>query len=92
MLLAYVAYSNGVEKHIWDRSCFDSFHAVPFEFTEINIPDGYDARLRVEYKDYMKLVRASNTHGSMILEPEMPFKQYFIEHTEDEIKRQLASF
>lgn len=83
--LSYVAYSLGKEKHIWSVNSFKSGHSVPFEFTEICIPDGYDSRLRIEYGDYMKIVHSSTTHGTLILEPEIPYKIYMERHSEKEI-------
>ena len=44
----YVSYFYGKQKHIWRRSLFDKSYMVPFEFVKINVPDGYDKRLRVE--------------------------------------------
>ena len=87
--ISFVAYSRGKEKHIWERSCFDSSHCVPYEFTEISIPDGYDARLKVEYHDYMQIVRASTTHGTMVLEPEIPYKDFLKEHSGTEIRQMM---
>ena len=64
--VSYIAYSRGKAKHLWRRCLFDTSHEVPFEFTTINIPDGYDERLRVEYGDYMVMKRAGTTHGEMV--------------------------
>ena len=65
--VSYIAYSRGKAKHLWRRCLFDSSHEVPFEFTTINIPDGYDERLRVEYGDYMVMKRDAGTaHGEMV--------------------------
>ena len=84
--VTYVGYSLGKAKHIWERSDFDGVERVPFEFTEINIPAGYDERLRVEYGDYMTPVKASSTHGELILEPEIPFAEYVKTH---DVKEEL---
>ena len=42
---------------------------VPFEFTEIPIPRNYDAMLRQQYGDYMKIPenKGVNMHGELIL-------------------------
>lgn len=89
--ISYVAYSQGKQKHIWDRVCYDSYHSVPFEYTTINIPDGYDSRLRVEYGEYMKPVRAGTFHGEVILEPDIPFKDYLLNHSTEEISKYFES-
>ena len=89
--ISYVAYSLGKKKHIWNRACFDGAHIVPFEFIEIPIPDGYDSRLKVEYHDYMKIVRAGTTHGRMILNPDIPYSDYLRKHSKDEIQNMINS-
>ena len=78
--VSYVAYSYGKEKHIWERKLFEKSHKVPFEFMEINIPDGYDKRLRIEYGDYMVMKNIPSTHGAVILEPDIPYKEYLKTH------------
>ena len=87
--ISYIAYSRGKEKHLWKRECFDSSHNVPFEFMEINIPDGYDSRLTVEYHDYMKIVRSSTAHGTMVLEPDVPYEKFLKEHSSQEIMNMM---
>ena len=82
--LSYVAYSRGKQKHIWLTESFASCHEVPFEFTTINIPDGYDDRLTREYKDYMKVVRAASSHGETVLEAEIPYKEYLKQHSREQ--------
>ena len=78
--VSFVAYSYGKEKHIWERRLFEKSHRVPFEFIEINIPDGYDRRLRIQYGDYMIMKKIPSDHGAMILEPDIPYKEYVKTH------------
>lgn len=79
--VSYVEYSWCREKHIWKRSWFDQVKKVPFEYTDIWVPAGYDGRLTTEYGDYMVMSHAPNSHGSdSILEPEIPYKEYFHEN------------
>lgn len=87
--LSYIAYSYGKKKHLWECTCFDDLEYKPFEFTEINVPVGYDSRLRVEYGNYMEIRRASSAHGDVIFEPEIPYKQYKKMHSVEEMKLQL---
>lgn len=89
--ISYVSYSLGKNKHIWDRDVFSSGHSVKFEFTDIFIPDGYDSRLRTEYRDYMKIVHASTTHGSMIVDVRTPYKEYMKLHAESDLKRYIEN-
>lgn len=89
--VSYVSYSFGKQKHIWRRSLFDQCHKVPFEFVEINVPDGYDERLRVEYGEYMVLKNIPSTHGNVILEPDIPYKEYLKTHDAREELRKMAA-
>lgn len=89
--ISYPAYSKGKKKHIWESACFDSAHEVPFEYTKIMIPDQYDSRLRTEYGDYMTPVRAGTTHGDVIFEPEIPYKDYYKDHSIQELSRMLTN-
>lgn len=75
--VSYIAYSRGKEKHIWKYGWFEKYHNVPFEFTEIPIPDGYDERLRTEYGDYMIIKHAPTAHGGMYLSVDIPYTKYF---------------
>jgi lipopolysaccharide cholinephosphotransferase len=75
--VSYIAYSRGKEKHIWKREWFSKYHDVPFEFTDIMVPNGYDERLKKEYGDYMVIKKAQTSHGDVILQPDIPYKEYF---------------
>ena len=88
-IISYTSYSFGKPKHLWPAADFEKCHEVPFEFTTINIPDGYDDRLTIEYKDYMTPRQAPTTHGGMVLDPETPYKVYLEQHTEQELKKIL---
>ncbi len=75
--VSYIEYSRGKEKHLWNTESFSKSHKVPFEFTDINIPDGYDDRLTIEYNDYMTIKNIPTTHGDVILDTNVPYTSYF---------------
>lgn len=77
--LSYVAYSQGKEKHIWKKCWFVKHHKVPFEFINIEIPDGYDKRLKKEYGDYMVIKQMPTAHGEVFLSADIPYTEYFKE-------------
>lgn len=74
--ISYIAYSLGKEKHIWKKEWFSKTKRVKFENQMIDIPIGYDERLKKEYGDYMKMVRGTTEHGNVILDPEKPYTEY----------------
>lgn len=77
--ISYIAYSRGKEKHIWNKEWFDGTIKMKFEDIEINVPKGYDERLKKEYGDYMKISKAPTAHGEITFEPDIPYEQYFRE-------------
>jgi len=74
--ISYIAFSRGDERHIWKKEWLDDYHSVPYEFTSIDIPNGYDARLRKQYGDYMKPCKVPTTHGSVIFSTDSPYSKY----------------
>lgn len=74
---SYVEYSLGKEKHMFRKEWYSEGVVVPFEFTSIVIPKGYDERLKKEYGDYMTIRKIPTTHGGLILDPNTPYEQYF---------------
>lgn len=89
--MSYVAYSLGKTKHIWEKKCFDSVEVMPFEFTDINVPVGYDSRLRTEYGDYMEIVHQSTRHGELVCEPDIPYKIFEKSNSRKELWSMLNS-
>ena len=73
----------GKEKHIWKKEWFDESIRMPFENIQINVPKGYDDRLRKEYGDYMTVSKAPTAHGTVIFEPDIPYEQYFKEENKE---------
>lgn len=55
---------------------FDETIWVPFENVLLPIPARYDEILKKEYGDYMKLVKGTSCHGSVILDSEKSYTEY----------------
>lgn len=79
--ISYIAYSQGKDKHIWKKEWFEKHYQVPFEFINIEIPEGYDARLKKEYGDYTVIRQAPTAHGEIILSADIPYTEYFSKKT-----------
>jgi hypothetical protein len=54
----WVAHNN----HKYPAECFAKTIMMPFEFTEMPVPAEYDAVLRIEYGDYMRVVKGGGLH------------------------------
>ncbi|MDO4409100.1 MAG: LicD family protein, partial [Eubacteriales bacterium] len=81
--ISYVAFSRGKEKNMFRREWWDQTVMLPFEFTTIPCPAGYDGRLTQEYKDYMTIKNVPSTHinafGGTIQSAEKPYTEYIRE-------------
>ena len=73
--ISFVSHSRGKEKHMFRREWFDETVYLPFEFTTLPAPGGYDARLTKEYKDYMTPRQAPAFHTGTILDPDHPYTE-----------------
>ena len=73
--VSYIAYSHGEGEHIWNKEWFDSAKEVDFEFTKIDIPVGYNERLKTEYGDYMVIKNVPSSHGELILSSEKSYME-----------------
>lgn len=59
------------------REYFQDTIYLPFEYLEIPAPAEYDKVLIQRYGDYHKLVRGGSTHQDIILDPDLPYGEYF---------------
>lgn len=73
--VSYIAYSRGKEKHIWEKKWFSEIMLKKFEFTEVAIPVGYDARLKKEYGNYMVPAKATTMHGEVLFNTNRSYKE-----------------
>ena len=56
-------YWVGHGNHVHSKHWFDETLRMPFEFTSVPVPKGYDDVLKVEYGDYMKIYRNGGKHN-----------------------------
>ncbi len=81
--ISYVCFSRGKEKNMFRKEWWDETIDMPFEFTTIPCPAGYDSRLKQEYKDYMTIKNIPSTHsgafGGTIQSAEKPYTEFIRE-------------
>lgn len=65
------------ENFIWDKKDWENHIALDFEDLRLNAPKGYDAILRHQYGDYMKLPEDKSTHDYLEFDPDVPYRKYF---------------
>lgn len=62
------------------RSSFENPIEMEFEYTTICVPGGYEEVLTSLYGDWRIPVKDSSVHETLVLEPDIPYKQYVKEH------------
>ena len=61
-----------------DKDWFHDIIYLPFEHLQIPAPAEYDKILTQCYGNYHQFVQGGSAHDNIILEPEIPYKEYFI--------------
>lgn len=72
--LCDTVFIRDLEKNTWKRQWFEQELRLPFENRQIPVPEGYDGRLRAEYGEYMKPAKAPTIHGTLLLDPDVSYK------------------
>ena len=67
---------------IWDKDCWENPVYIPFENTEIPVPENVDKMLTHQYGDYMTPVKAPTMHGEMVFSADIPYEQFLRENDE----------
>ena len=65
------------ENFIWDKKDWDDHVQLDFEDMRLEAPKGYDAILRRQYGDYMKIPDDKSTHDYFDFNPDVPYTEYF---------------
>ena len=65
------------ENFIWEKKDWDERIQLDFEDLKLDAPKGYDAILKHQYGDYMKLPEDKSTHDFLDFNPDIPYTEYF---------------
>lgn len=65
------------ENFIWEKRDWDDHVQLDFEDLKLEAPKGYDAILKRQYGDYLKLPEDKSTHDYFVFDPDVPFNLYF---------------
>ena len=66
------------ENFIWEKKDWDDHIQLDFDDLKLEAPKGYDAILKHQYGDYMKLPEDKSTHDYFDFDPDVPFSLYFM--------------
>lgn len=72
-----------IERIVWDKSWWDDSVQLAFEDLSLCAPKCYDAVLRKQYGDYMRIPDDKSTHDYYEFEPDVPYKQFFESYGKD---------
>ena len=77
-------YINDVNYELFGRSqtkCkkewFEETIYLPFENMSVPMPKGYDLVLQTLYGDWHQIVKGGTAHEGIIIEPDIPYKEFF---------------
>ena len=59
------------------KDWFENVVYLPFENIQIPAPAEYDKILTILYGDYHEFVRGGSTHEEIIIDPDIPYEEYF---------------
>ena len=65
------------DNFIWDKKDWEDHISLEFEDMRLDAPKGYDAILRHQYGDYLKLPEDKSTHDYLDFDPDVSYKEYF---------------
>ena len=65
------------------RSEFDGTVYLDFEMLKIPVPSGYKVHLRRQYGDYHKFVIGTADHGGLILDADIPYREWIRRYHEN---------
>ena len=61
-------------KWICKKEWYNESIILPFEYTEINCPKGYDLALKQQFGDYSVFVKGTAVHTMILCDPDIPYK------------------
>ncbi len=73
-------YPDAVSCKSVKKEWFQNVAYLPFEHLHVPAPAGYDQILTQCYGDYHQFVQGGSAHEDIILEPDVPYKEYFMKN------------
>lgn len=75
--VATLTFQPRLEPFLYPAEAYETALTVPFEYTTLEIPAGYDRLLRIQYGDYETPRRDSSYHGRMLLDAATDYRDCF---------------
>lgn len=76
--IGYMSYF-GSKTPLWENKKIKKMSQYPFEFINVTAPKEYDYFLKMEYGNYMELVKGKSDHGEVFFDTEEPYTYYLNE-------------
>ena len=74
--VALLSFDPLSDRWVWPHRCFDHRTYLPFEFTRIPVPTGYDAVLTAAYGDYRVPRQEPTCHTGVFYDPYRDYRDY----------------
>ncbi len=81
--VAKISYNPYGMKMYQLRSEFEDTIYMDFEMLKLPVPSGYETHLRRLFGDYHKFVIGTSDHGELILDPDVPYKEWIRKYREN---------
>ena len=75
--LATLTFQPRQEPFLYPADAYETALTVPFEYTTVVIPGGYDRLLRIQYGDYETPRQVPSYHGQMLLDAATDYRRCF---------------
>ncbi len=74
--VALISFAHHLEQWVLPKRCFDKAQEMPFEYTTITVPEGYDEVLTTAYGDYMVMRQDPTYHAGVLFDTERSYADY----------------
>ena len=74
--VALISFGHQLEQWVLPKRCFDKAQEMPFEYTTITVPEGYDEVLTTAYGDYMVMRQDPTYHAGVLFDTERSYADY----------------
>ena len=74
--VALISFGHQLEQWVLPKKAFDKAKEVPFEYTTITIPEGYDQVLSTAYGDYMVMRQDPTYHAGVLFDTQRSYADY----------------
>lgn len=77
--VALMTFEPDDDRLVFPVRCLTGEQEVPFEYTTMPIPDGYDEMLTIQYGEYLVMRQENSYHGGVLFDTQRSYTEYLAE-------------